>query len=208
MTQYASPIILRNMNCPICNRTSPQSTIQDNAYLVKKYDVDGQPLIISWHTKDYEQFQPSYYRLCYCPYCYYTDLKEDFLAGGNFFAKQNGTLKRIEQILDVKRKQNNQVFMQLGAGIEFEKMNYNLALNIHLLAIYIHELPEKEIRDYEKLAYLYHITSWIYKENKSVNFHIIAGESYNVFSNIFNDYYGSHKKFLSSFIEIATMIYF
>lgn len=195
----SNPTVDRSVACPSCGKPSTQKYIPEKLYYVSKYDDDGHTIEYNWYQKEFELCQPHYFDVFYCPHCFYCDFKEDYINGGTSYGKQHGTLKRIQQIISVKKRQQNQAYLLLGSGIDTEHLTFNMVLNIHLLAIYIHELPEKDIQNYEKLAFLYQKTAWLYRENRNVTFHQITDSTYTEFANIFSEYYTMHKKFISKF---------
>ena len=199
MSQLKSPVIKRSIPCPCCERQSEQMYISEKLYHVSKYDDDQHPAEYQWHQKEFEFCKPNYYEIFYCPYCFYCDTKDDYINGGDAYAINNGTLKRIKEIIKIKHNQQNQAYILLGSGIDIEKMTLNMSLNIHLLAIYIHELPEHELRDDQKLALLYQKTAWLYRESKDITVHMLTDETYDHFSNIFSQYYMNYKRFMKGF---------
>jgi hypothetical protein len=195
----SSPVISREVECPVCKKSTLQYYISKKQYHVNKYDDDFRPVEYQWFNSEYEHYNPHYYEIFYCPFCFYADEKESYMNGRNTHSVQTGSQKRIEQIIMVKRKQQDQAYVLLGSAINTEKMNFNTVLNLHLLAIYIHELPESDIRDYEKLASLYHKTAWLFRESREVTFNITKDKTYEQLSNVFYDYYSKFKFYISRF---------
>ena len=207
MTQN-SPVIQRKVQCPICDSESPQSYISEKAYIISKYDEDQHPIEYQFYDKKASHHHPNYYEIFYCRSCYYADLAENFLRGKDaVLQNQQGTLKRIKEMISTEKTKNESAYNILGQGLETNgELSFNHSLNLHLLAIYIHELPEPELRNYHKLAELYLRAGWLFRENRDVSYSFLEDDAYDRFSNIFINYFSEYKKFVTTFKNFKTNI--
>jgi hypothetical protein len=200
MTQN-SPVIQRKVLCPLCDSESAQFYISQKSYIISKYDEDQHPIEYQFYDKKCSHYHPNYYEIFYCRKCYYADIADNFLQGKEaVLLNQKATMQRIGEMIESEKAKNNGTYHLLGDSLKINnEISFNESLNLHLLAIYIHELPELELRNYHKLAELYLRAGWLFKENREVSYSFLEDDTYDRFSNIFIDYFSEYKKFTSKF---------
>jgi len=160
-----SPFYIRQLKCPVCGTSGEQRWFQAKIYSEQNIDVDKQVQNFVWTEKVFEKYHPPLYYMWHCYNCHYTDSYIDFEnpskdSFSNFrflkdtFIDQYQDDPRVEKIID-----------KLGENVDYDKMNYYLAIKTHLLAIFIQELLEdEEERDSLKIGRYYLRLGWLYRE--------------------------------------------
>jgi hypothetical protein len=161
----SSPFVKRKIMCPICEKESHQFTLMPNLYSVEEKEEDQHPLKLKWYDPDNQDIKPQYYVLFHCPFCLFTDFEDNFMKPQTI---QNFNGLRTNYIKPNPSK--SKVLQTLRSKISFQNMDFQSALFIHLLAIYIYELETRDqYKDIKKLARLYHRTAWLYREQQPSN---------------------------------------
>ena len=160
-----SAFTYRKVTCPICERESTQRSILSNQYRVEEKEADQHPTKLTWNNPENADLRPQYYVLYHCPYCLFTDFEETFLKPSTI--RNFNSLKKLFITPDpVKSK----VLSLFKSKISFDNMNFQSALFVHLLSIYIYELETRKVfKDIKKLGRLYHRTAWLYREEAARN---------------------------------------
>jgi uncharacterized protein (DUF2225 family) len=155
-----SAFTYRKVTCPICERESNQRSILANQYRVEEREADQHPTKLTWNNPENADLKPQYYVLYHCPYCLFTDFEETFLKPSTI--RNFNSLKKLFITSDpVKSK----VLSLFKSKISFDNMNFQSALFVHLLSIYIYELETRKVfKDIKKLGRLYHRTAWLFRE--------------------------------------------
>jgi hypothetical protein len=131
-----------------------------NQYRVEEREADQHPLTISWNNPEYSDLKPQYYVLYHCPYCLFTDFEDTFLKPSS--VRNFNNLKKLFITPDPVKSKLLSIFK---SKISFENMNFQSALFLHLLSIYIYELETRKVfKDIKKIGRLYHRTAWLFRE--------------------------------------------
>ena len=160
MEQQKTPFLNVNVKCPVCEHNFTQNKIKAGLYSVIEKESDQHPKFYKWTDSDFNSFNPQYYSIWMCPNCKFTDLYESFERAESDL-KLNG-LKRLYRTADATKKT---FVFEVAKYIDFNNMNFETAMNLHLAAIFVNEMPTKESeKSYSKLARLYLRTAWLYRE--------------------------------------------
>ena len=158
----SSPFVKRKVMCPICEKESHQFTLMPNLYSVEEKEEDQHPLKLKWYDPDNQDIKPQYYVLYHCPFCLFTDFEDNFV--------KSQTIPNFNGLRAVYIKPDptkSKVLQLLRSKISYQNMDFQSALFVHLLSIYIYELESREqYKDIKKLARLYHRTAWLYREQQ------------------------------------------
>jgi len=160
-----NPFYTRKVKCAVCGVTSEQRWFQAKIYSERNIDIDKHVQSYLWTDKAFEAYNPSLYYIWHCPNCHFAESYVDFENPGkdpfsNFrsikdeFVNQYHEDPRVEKIID-----------KLGENIDYNKINYYIAIKLHLLALFIQLLPaEKENWDPLKVGRYYLRLGWLYRE--------------------------------------------
>lgn len=122
-----------------------------------------------WKNPAFSHYNPYYYDILICPECSFSDLREEFIS------PEVNPSNRTHSLRDVflKEKSKKESLISIFASkIDPEKMDFKMAVYLHLLAVYIqYLLPGPEVqdnpsmnRDWLKIGKLYLRLSWIFRE--------------------------------------------
>ncbi len=163
-TPQKSPFIKKKFPCPICSQEAPNRFIMPKSYLEKGLDSDRHPTGYKWLDESFQDINPPFYHFWHCPTCKYTATQKDFLKPGEDADSNYSTLKKYFQRMQPVQKQ---IVQLLGTGIDYDRMDFPMAMNLHLLAIYIQELVPDDVRDTSKLGSYYLRGAWLYRDQKA-----------------------------------------
>ncbi len=163
-TPQKSPFVKKKWPCPVCGQEAPNRFIIPKSYLEKGMESDRHPTGYKWLDEAFQDINPSFYHFWHCPACKYTSSQKDFLKPGEDADSNYSTLKKFFQRMNPVQKQ---IVQLLGTGIDYDKMNFPMAMNLHLLAIFIQELVSEDIRDTSKLGSYYLRTAWLHRDQKA-----------------------------------------
>ena len=158
-----SPFITKKVNCPLCFNQRVQKYFKAKSFLPGPAESDGYIKTFKWLDQKFQNIKPTYYFLWHCTNCGFTENQKEYIDPEN--KKQFELLKsKFRGITPEKR----QVIDTLRGNVDYEEIDYESALNLHLLAIYIQELieDEKDI-NHLKLGRLYLRTAWLFRENSA-----------------------------------------
>ena len=160
-----SPFFFKKVTCPICESISEQRYFKTKIFAEKKLDVDKHVMEFAWKNSDFNFIHPPLYFFWHCNNCYYTDNPIDF----EFPTKEYwSNFREIKELYVDKTKNDKKAQMlaaKLSEAIDYSKMTYLMAIKLHILAIYIQELPQDdEHRDYLKLGRYYIRTAWLFRD--------------------------------------------
>ncbi|MEA1996252.1 MAG: DUF2225 domain-containing protein, partial [Gemmatimonadota bacterium] len=164
MNPEKSPFVKKKIPCPVCEARVENRFIMPKSYLEKNVESDRHVLEYKWLDEAFQGFHPPFYHFWHCPRCKYTATQNDFLKptrdSGNNFAMIKRCLRNMSPA-------NKETTDTLAHEINYEKMDFSVALNAHLLAVFIQELiPDKE-RNPSKLGSYWLRTAWLIREQKA-----------------------------------------
>ena len=162
MTQEAkSPFIEQSVDCPACKEPSLQRVFRSRMFVAKTKESDEHVLGYKWLADNVKRVHPPHYFLYYCPYCYYTDISDDFSNPEAGLAYQ-----RIAKSFNDAGEKEKQIIKLMGQQVHYDEIDFYSALNLHFLAILGQMLPPVETHDCYKIARLLLRAAWLYRENK------------------------------------------
>lgn len=164
MSVTKTPFVKKKYPCPICSQESENRFIMPKSYVEKGQESDRHPTGFKWLDESFQDFHPPFYHFWHCPACNYTATQRDFLKPGEGQESNYSTLRKHFQRMQPLQKQ---IVQLLGTGIDYEKMDFPMAMNLHLLAIYIQELVPEDERDTSKLGSYYLRAGWLFREQKA-----------------------------------------
>lgn len=160
MPEAVSAFLERVVACPVCEEETVQNKLQTRFCSPAEQESDQHVVRWNWTDPSYEGIKPQFYYLLHCPKCYFTDLAADYErpAGDAKF----GGLKKIYLTVTGARKE---ILRRLSPKILVHPMTFESAMNAHVAALYIQELPnEPEYKNLSKLARLYLRAGWLWRE--------------------------------------------
>jgi len=160
MAALQSPFIRKTVKCPACHHPYGQRYFRKGLFVAGKEEPDHFVAEFQWLNDKTEQVHPPYYFVCYCPKCFYSDTIEDF---SDPWRTDFGpyVVKYFRRIL----KSGDPFKDALGARVDYEHMDFQSALHLHLLALYAQMLPPPDLQDAYKIARLYLRVAWLYRES-------------------------------------------
>ena len=171
------PYYEREAECPVCGKISTHLYLKDKVYTVNKREEDLFVSSYRWAKNEYNHYNLYYFYFWHCPNCKFTEERSEFLKSKTLQAiKPNYVIGAFKQ-----KAANDNVISHLTQHIHYPHTDYLSVLTLHLLAIYIQQLPDIYQRDLEKIARYYLRTSWIY--------HLESGNNRTGDENIFFEEY-------------------
>ncbi len=164
MSNAKSPFVKKAVTCPVCNSQAENYFIMPKSFIVKSLESDRHVLEYKWLDEAFNQYHPPFYHFWHCPNCKYTATQRDFLKPGEDTHSDFGALKKVYLQMNPAQKQFVQM---LGSEVDFDQMNFSMAMNLHLMAIFIRELVTAEMRDTSKVASYYLRTGWLIREQEA-----------------------------------------
>jgi len=159
-----TPFVKKMVDCPMCNVKAENRFIMPKSYVDKTVESDHHVSEHKWLDEDYNQFHPPFYHFWHCPACKYTASQRDFLKPGEDPQNNFNLIKKAFVQMTPAQKQITQL---LGSEVNYDKMNLKMAMNMHLLAIYVQQLVPLDERDSSKIASYYLRTGWLIREQKA-----------------------------------------
>jgi tetratricopeptide (TPR) repeat protein len=162
MPEKKAPFVTRTVTCPVCKKMYRQRMFRSHVFVPGEQESDQHVLNYRWKTADIERVHPPYYALYYCPFCFYTDLTDDFCH-----AAENNASNWICRTFWKQPDESQHVIELLGRHIDYETITFCSALNLHYLAVFLQFIPQEDIRDEYKLGRLLLRLAWLYREAES-----------------------------------------
>lgn len=162
MSEKLSPFLKRSVACPICRKTSDHRMFRVRLFVPKEIEKDQHVVQYRWQAENTQVVHPPYHALYYCPFCYFTDLLEDFrephrCKNNYFIAKSFGSFKPpADQLIEF-----------LGRHVDYNHVNFHSALTMHYLAIFIQTCIPADVQDMFKLGRLVLRLAWLYREENA-----------------------------------------
>ncbi|RMG28796.1 MAG: DUF2225 domain-containing protein [Methanobacteriota archaeon] len=154
------PFWEREVDCPVCGEKTIHYMLRDRTYSVNRLEDDYFISQYTWRKKEYNPYHLYAFFVWHCPHCKYTDERQYFTQKD----LQEGQLRflHFKKALQ-ERGKDDAVIQALSKPIEYPTTDMLTVLNIHLLALYLQQLPKEKFWDIEKIARLYLRTSWIFR---------------------------------------------
>ena len=122
-------------------------------------ESDQHVLDYKWTSPRIQQIHPPFYFLLLCRHCFYTDTIEDFETPDN-----SDYSRWVIKCNKDARNASDPVIQLLSSGIQYDDINFDSAMRIHLLATYLQLLSPPDVIDSYKLGRLFLRIAWLYRE--------------------------------------------
>ncbi len=156
------PFFMKEYPCPACRAASRHRQFRSRTYGPGKVESDNHVLTYVWNDPQLVQIHPPVYFLYFCPHCYFTAPSENYTE-----PKLNLYGRASARAFQANREGDDNVVRLLGERIDYDNLNFEVALWMHLLAIYVQLLPEDGMRDHLLIARLYLRVAWLYREEQA-----------------------------------------
>jgi len=156
-----SPFIKKKVVCPVCDSQVENRFIMPKSFVEKDVESDRHPGAYKWLDEEFQTYHPPFYHFWHCTTCKYTATQRDFLKPTQESNNNFTLLKKYYHQLQPSQKQ---IVQLLGSDINYDNMNFNMAMNLHLLAIFIQEIVPGDAQDTSKLGSYYLRTGWLIRE--------------------------------------------
>ncbi|MBI2264023.1 MAG: DUF2225 domain-containing protein [Armatimonadetes bacterium] len=155
-----NPFLEKRLDCPACEAETVQKIIKTKLYTPGERESDQHVVSYTWLDPDFQGINPSFYFIFTCPSCNFADVSSDFEDPSK--DPKNSAIRKIFQNAGTREKD---VLQTLVKHVDPENVTFESAMNAHLAAIYIQELPpDPEYRNATKLARLCLRAAWLWRE--------------------------------------------
>ncbi|MEA2063241.1 MAG: DUF2225 domain-containing protein [Gemmatimonadota bacterium] len=161
MNQGKSPFVPKKLPCPVCNQEAENRYFLPKVFIEKGKESDSHVAEYKWLDSAFESIHPPWYHFWHCQSCKWTASQKDFTKPTADRENNFSTLRQSFQKINPGQKQ---LVQMLGGDDNYDKMNFDMALRMHLLAIFIQELAPDDYRDSSKLGSYYLRTGWLFRE--------------------------------------------
>jgi hypothetical protein len=151
--------ITKKILCPACGKHAELRYPDPKFYSAVKRESDLHVTAYRWSQTDLEAIQPQHYAVWQCPSCLFADFSERLEAPEGSF-KEEYLLDAFKAITDEKRM----ILEELRQIVSKGEINHQGAVALHLSALLIAGLPEKERIDHHKLGRLALRLAWLFRE--------------------------------------------
>lgn len=151
--------IKRQIRCPACRREVLLEYPNPRNYVVATRESDLHPTSYRWIGGEEVDLKPHYYFVWQCPFCYFAELTEKLESPKE--SVKDLYLKEAWEGIDPDKFQVLEAFRQL---VPEGEMDFDGAAVLHLSAILITTLPEKQRIDHNKLGRLTLRLGWLFRE--------------------------------------------
>ncbi len=185
------PFLEREHPCPVCGKSSNHRYLKDQVYSVIKRDEDFFISQYQWVTPEYNQYNLYHFYLWHCIYCKFTEERSFFLKShSNYTEHQIALLKSFKNnMLD------NPIIQGISEYIHYPNVTHISVIALHLLALYIQQIPDTDGQNLEKIAMFYHRTAWMYRLQKQ-------DETLQDISTLLSKFNQRYENFQSGFLKI------
>jgi hypothetical protein len=161
MVELLSPFVTKEIACPSCNKSHEQRFFRQRAFIADKKESDQHVIAYKWLNERLQKLHPPYYFLFFCPHCYYTDTTDEFSKPHT--TEYNPLVLRAFSKLGSDRL----AFVEaLGSRVNYDDIDFDSAMCLHALALFIHGLAPDDMRDNYKLARIAMRIAWLYREQE------------------------------------------
>ena len=191
MRELKNPFYTKQIECPVCGNFTNNLVLKSKVVIPSKTDTDNYVLEYQWLSSSYKKCQPSFYSLWVCATCGYADFPENFStflhdSTRDFLLLKNAVLQNTGSKESVLYQLLAPLKLQEEIGLTIEE-----AMNIHLLAIYCHDILLPNSNDCGNLGRLYLRYSWLFRDYKRLNMQTRSFAGFNDYW----EYLDSLKKF-------------
>ena len=155
-----SPFIHKPICCPACNENSEQPHFRMRMYVEGERESDGHVIDFKWLADNAAPVHPPYYFVYFCRHCFYSDVTGDYSR-----PVDNEHVPSVLRAFKRAPDREKAVIALLAKHIEYEDLQFESAMLLHLLAAYIQMLTPPSEMDNLKLARLLLRIAWLYREH-------------------------------------------
>lgn len=166
MSELLSPFITKETECPACNQSYPQRYFRSRLFLPGERESDRHVIHWKWLAENTAPAHPPFYHVYLCPHCFYADTTEDFA---------NDPGREVLRNLARASDEQKTLIQLLGTHVDYENLDFESALNLHYLAMYIQTLAPADQLSHRKIASLLLRIAWLFREQSPEA--KVAGES-------------------------------
>lgn len=159
MAKRRSPFIRREFKCPACSSPHKQYTFRMRTFVPGKKESDQHVLEYKWLDADVDRVHPPYFFIYFCPSCFFADTTEDYEK-----PRENEYNVWVQKHFRNALRTNDPIIMLLGKRIDYEHIDFQEALTLHFLALYVQLLSPLDCQDSYKIARIYLRAAWLYRE--------------------------------------------
>ena len=166
MVEGKSPFVKKKSKCPVCDNEATNRFFLPKIFMEKSVESDRHVEEYKWLDESFVDIHPPYYHFWHCPACKYTSSRADFLTPTKNRENNFSLLKRAFLKMEPSDKQ---VVQLLGGNVDFDAIDFEMALRVHLLAIFIQKLVDDDIQDTSKLGSYFLRAAWLFREQKATD---------------------------------------
>lgn len=157
-----TPLVAIKCDCPVCGRAVQNRYVKAKKYSILKGHDDGRPEVYRWLDPDFAHIRPQDYFLWYCPHCRYVDTRGAFRDP----SQRGRNFDMVQEALKQANRATDPVLQRLASRIDQarEPVEPRSAFMVHLLGIYVHQLPREYAWDAERLGRFYLRLAWYWEE--------------------------------------------
>ena len=160
MPSKPSPYVTKAIPCPVCYTKTEHRFFRRRIFIIEETEPDQHAIRYRWTSDAVQRVNPLYNAIYFCPECFYADVAEEFSKPYETEAGA-ATVKLFKQAAS-----DNTLISLIGQHIDYEDIDFEVALRLHFLAVAVHSMPENEAQDPYKLARLYLRIAWLYRERE------------------------------------------
>jgi hypothetical protein len=159
---------MKKAECPVCHNLTEHFVFKSKIFIPHEIDTDNFVISYQWIDKTYKECRPSFYALWTCTTCGYADFPEFF---EKYLASPTYDFAKLRDIILKETADRDGVLFKLLSNVRLDvpELEFETAMNMHLLAVYCHDYLNENNQDYEKLGRLYLRTSWLFREFENNN---------------------------------------
>ena len=157
-----SPFLDRQIICPACAKSAAQPHFRLRLFLPGKRDTDGHVLQYKWMAEGTRPVHPPYFFISLCPHCSFANIQEEYDA-----PSENRMTPSLIRAFKMAPAEKRAIIEFLAHHIRYPENDFQSAVNLHLLAVYIQMLPSGDSIDWRNAARIILHLSWLFRENTS-----------------------------------------
>ncbi|MBU1863116.1 MAG: DUF2225 domain-containing protein [Candidatus Omnitrophica bacterium] len=168
MSGLKLPFYRKAVKCPVCHNSTDNYVLKSKICMPEEVAPDNYVISYRWIDKNYQECQPSFYALWVCTTCGYADFSEQFQK---LLHDTSPAFSKFKEAIIRESNQKDGLIQRLLSTLTFsdEGINFETAMNIHLLTLYCHDVLQIEKSDYEQLGRLYLRNAWLFRDYKKMN---------------------------------------
>ncbi len=162
--EVGSPFNFKNAKCPVCGNVDEMRFFKSKIYSERKTDLDKYVIEYGWQHPSYKSYYPPFYLFWHCYKCQYTDTWVDFERPDKEPWSNWILLKRayVEKIQDDEAFED--LVSYLSEEIDYDDINYVVAMKLHLLAALIQTVVDDEDLDTLKIGRYFLRAGWLFRK--------------------------------------------